>query len=139
MEPNAVNSQQLAASAKHFARRLLTVGEDRLELPMEEVQEGRARLPCAILLVLGVAVFVLLAGVPLRGTIVFLFSSFLPTVALSVMTGFYGTAAFFLFRRLTKLLRACVRCRVLHGSGSILASQTRGSRSEAFLACTPLF
>jgi len=42
----------LAASSKYFARRLLTIGENRLELLMVEVQEERVRLLRAILLAL---------------------------------------------------------------------------------------
>ena len=54
---NSINGLgPLAASSKHFARRLLTIGENRLELLMVEVQEERERLLRAILLALGVAV-----------------------------------------------------------------------------------
>ena len=73
MENANVSFGQLAASSKHFARRLLTIGENRLELLMVEVQEERERLLRAILLALGVAAFGLLAGVALTGAIVVLF------------------------------------------------------------------
>jgi len=95
----------LAASSKRFARRLLTVGENRLELLMVEVQEERVRLLRAILLALGVAAFGLFAGVTLTGTIVVLFWDFSPVAVLLALTGFYGAAAVFLYRRLTVLLR----------------------------------
>ena len=61
---------QLAATSKRFARRLLTIGENRLELLMVEVQEERERLLHAILLALGVAAFGLLAGITLTAAIV---------------------------------------------------------------------
>ena len=95
----------LAASSKCFARRLLTIGENRLELLMVEVQEERERLLRAILLALGVAAFGLLAGVALTGTIVVLFWGFSPVAVLLALTGLYGAAAVFLYRRLTVLLR----------------------------------
>ena len=55
--------EQLASTSKHLVRRLLTIGENRLELLSVEVQEGRERLLQAIMLALGVAAFGLLAGV----------------------------------------------------------------------------
>ena len=95
----------LAASSKYFARRLLTIGENRLELLMVEVQEERVRLLRAILLALGVAAFGLLAGVALTAAIVFLFRDCSPVAVLLALTGLYGAAAVFLYRRLTVLLR----------------------------------
>ena len=94
-----------AASSKRFARRLLTIGENRLELLMVEVQEERVRLLRAILLALGVAALGLLAGVALTGTVVVLFWDFSPVAVLLALTGLYGVAAVFLYRRLTVLLR----------------------------------
>ncbi len=73
MEPPPSNAGQLVETSKRFARRLLTIGENRFELLMVEVQEERERLLRAILLALGVAAFGLLAGVALTGAIVVLF------------------------------------------------------------------
>jgi uncharacterized membrane protein YqjE len=105
MEQSTVNLGQLAATSKHFARRLLTIGENRLELLMVEVQQERVRLLRAILLALGVAAFGLLAGVALTGTIVLLFWKLSPVAVLLALTSLYGAAAAFLHRRLTVLLR----------------------------------
>jgi len=105
MEQSTVNGGQLAAILKLFARRLLTVGENRLELLMVEVQEERVRLLRAILLALGVAALGLLAGVALTGAIVVLFWEFSPVAVLLALAGFYGAGAVFLFHRLTVLLR----------------------------------
>jgi len=105
METTNNNSGPFAASSKRFARRLLTIGENRLELLMVEVQEERVRLLRAILLALGAAAFGLLAGVALTGTIVVLFWNFSPVTVLLVLTGLYATTAVFLYRRLTALLR----------------------------------
>jgi len=104
MEPGTVNLGQLAATSKRFARRLLTIGENRFELLMVEVQEERVRLLRAIVLALGAAAFGLLAGVALTGTIVVLFWNFSPVAVLLALTGLYGTAAVFLYRRLTVVL-----------------------------------
>lgn len=105
MEPSLVNLGELAASSKHFARRLLTIGENRLELLMVEVQEERVRLLRAVLLALGAAAFGLLGGAALTGTIVVLFWNFSPVAVLLALSGLYGGAAVFLYRRLTLILR----------------------------------
>jgi uncharacterized membrane protein YqjE len=105
MEPATDNFGQIGASSKRFARRLLTIGENRLELLMVEVQEERERLLRAILLALGVAAFGLLAGVALTGVVVVLFWKFSPVAVLLALTALYGAAAVVLYRHLTVLLR----------------------------------
>jgi uncharacterized membrane protein YqjE len=105
MEQSAVNLGQLAAPSKHLARRLLIIGENRLELLMVEVQEERVRLLRAILLALGVATLGLLAGLALTAVVVVLFWDFSRVAVLLALTGLYGTAAVVLYRRLTVLLR----------------------------------
>ena len=96
---------QFGASSKHFARRLLTIGENRLELLMVEVQEERERLLHAILLALGVVAFGLLAGITLTAAIVVLLWQYSPVAVLLTLTGLYGVAAVCLYRRLTGILR----------------------------------
>jgi uncharacterized membrane protein YqjE len=105
MEPAATNAGQLLEASKRFARRLLTIGENRLELLMLEVQEERERLLRAILLALGVGAFGLLAGVTLTGAIVVLLWELSRVAALLVLTGLYGATAVCLYWRLTLLLR----------------------------------
>ena len=105
MEPATDHLGQFGAASKRFARRLLTVGENRLELLMVEVQEERERLLHAILLALGVAAFGLLAGVALTGALVVLLWELSPVAALLVLTSLYGATAVCLYRRLTLLLR----------------------------------
>jgi uncharacterized membrane protein YqjE len=95
----------IAASSKHFARRLLTIGENRLELLMVEVQEERERLLHAILLALGVAVFSFLAGVAVTVAIVVLLWNISPVAVLLVLTSLYATTAVYLYRRFTALQR----------------------------------
>jgi len=105
MEESTGSFKQLAATSKHFARRLLTIGENRLELLMVEVQEERERLLHAILLALGVATFGLLAGIALTAAIVVWLWECSPVAVLLTVTGLYAVAAVFLYRRLTLLLR----------------------------------
>lgn len=105
MEPAAASPGPFVAASKHFARRLLTIGENRLELLMLEMQEARERLLRAILLALGVATLGLLAAITLTGALVILFSDVSPAVVLLVMTALYGGTAALLYRRLTLLIR----------------------------------
>ena len=105
MEPAPPPAGQLLETSKRFARRLLTIGENRFELLMVEVQEERTRLLRSILLALGVAAFGLLAGVALTGVIVVGLWEHSPVTALLVLTSLYGAGALCLYRRLTRLLR----------------------------------
>lgn len=104
MEPATISLAQFAAAARRFARRLLTIGENRLELMMVEVQEQRERLLHAILLALGVAVFGLLGGIALTGAIVVLLWDVSHVATLFVLTGLYAAAGTFLYWRLTLML-----------------------------------
>jgi len=105
MQESTASLGQLAASSKQFARRLLIIGENRLELLAVEVQEERERLLHAFLLALGVAAFGLLAGIALTTLVVVLFWKSSPAFALGVMTVLYGTTTVYLYRRLAALLR----------------------------------
>jgi uncharacterized membrane protein YqjE len=104
METAAISFRQLAATSKQFARRLLTIGENRLELLTVEVQEERERLLHAFLLALGVAAFGLLAGLTLTAAIVVWLWAWSPLAVLLILTGLYGAAGVWLYRRLTGLL-----------------------------------
>lgn len=105
MEASAVSLRQLAATSRRFAQRLVTIGENRLALLTVEIQEARERLLHALLLLLGLAVFGLLASITLTGVIVVLLWSFSPVAALLVLTGVYGAAAAIFYRRLNRLMR----------------------------------
>jgi len=105
METASVRFKQLGATSKHIARRLLSIGENRLELLTLEVQEERERLLHAFLLALGVVAFGLLAGIALTGVVMVVFWDFSPVAALLTLTGLYGVAAVVLYRRLTGWLR----------------------------------
>ena len=105
METATGSFKQLAATSRRFTQRLLTIGENRLELLTVEVQEERERLLHAFLLALGVAAFGLLAGLVLTAAIVVLLSAYSPVAVLLTLTGLYGAAGVCLWRRLTRLLR----------------------------------
>ncbi|HWV98997.1 MAG TPA: phage holin family protein [Candidatus Acidoferrum sp.] len=104
MEAAPTPAGQFAETTKRFARRLLTIGENRFELLMVEVQEERERLLRAILLALGVAAFGLLAGAGLTGAIVVLLWEVSRVATLLVLTSLYAATAVCFYRRLTLLL-----------------------------------
>jgi uncharacterized membrane protein YqjE len=105
MAESAATFAQLRSDSKHLARRLLTIGENRVELLMVELQEERVRLLRAILLALGVAAFGLLAGIALTATIVVGLWAYSHVAVLLTLTGLYGGAGVCLYRRLAVLLR----------------------------------
>src|ERR1041385_1517993 len=98
-------SAPLEALPKRLARRLLTIGENRLELLLVEVQEERERLLHAILLALGVAVFGFLTGAALTVALVVLLWSLSPIVVLLALALLYSMAAFFLYQHFMRLQR----------------------------------
>jgi uncharacterized membrane protein YqjE len=105
MEPAPAYAGKLVETSKRFARRLLTIGENRFQLLMVELREERERFLHAILLALGVAAFGLLAGVALTGAIVVLLWELSRVAVLLVLTGLYGATAIWLYRRFSLLLR----------------------------------
>ena len=105
MESATSSLGTFAGSAKRLARRLLTIGTNRLELFVVEVQEQREQILCVFLLALGVAAFGLLAAITLTGAIVVLLWPVSELGALLVLTVIYGTAAALLYRRLKTMLR----------------------------------
>ncbi|MGA2180521.1 MAG: phage holin family protein [Verrucomicrobiota bacterium] len=105
METATSGFKQLATTSRRFAQRLLTIGENRLELLTVEVQEERERLLHAFLLVLGVAAFGLLAAIALTAAIAVLLWQYSPVAVLLTLTGLYGAAGVCLCRRLTRRLR----------------------------------
>jgi len=104
METSTVSFDDLAATSRTLARRLLIIGENRLELLTVEIQEERELLLRAILLALGVAAFGLLASMTLTAAIVVLLWAWSPWAPLLILTGLYGVAGILLYLRLTGLL-----------------------------------
>jgi uncharacterized membrane protein YqjE len=96
---------QLAATSKEVARRMLTIGENRLELLRLEVQEETEHLVRAFLMALGVAVFGLLAGMTLTAAVVVWLWPSAPLAALLTLTVLYVAVGICLWWRLNALLR----------------------------------
>ena len=105
METTTVSLRQLAIASKTLARRLLTIGGNRLELLTVEMQEERERMLHAFLLTLGVAVCGLLAGLALTAAIVIGLWAWSHVAVLLILTGLYAVAGMVLYRRLTGELR----------------------------------
>jgi uncharacterized membrane protein YqjE len=105
MQPAAISSTQRAGPPKRFVRQLFTMGENRLELLLVEVQEERERLLRAILLALGVAVFGFLTGAALTVALVVLLWPLSPVAVLLTLTALYGATSVFLYRRFAVLRR----------------------------------
>ena len=104
METSEASPGPFAAASKHFARRLLTIGENRLELLMLEMQEQRERFLRGILLALGVATLGLLAAVTLTAALVLLLPVS-PAILLLLMAALYGGTAALFYKRLLVLIR----------------------------------
>jgi uncharacterized membrane protein YqjE len=105
MDQSTVSIRQLPAVWRHLVRRLLAIGENRLELLSVEVQEERERLLHALLLAIGVAVFGLMAAITLSALIVIGLWGYSHLAALVVLTVLYGGTGGVLYFRLMGLLR----------------------------------
>ena len=105
MEAPSPETGRLVETTKRLARSLLTIGENRFELLMVELQEERERLVYAFLLALGLAAFGLLAGAAFTGAIVVLLWSVSRVAVLLILSCAYGATALLLHRRLTLLMR----------------------------------
>ena len=107
MRPTAINNTEPPeVPPRHFARQLLVIAENRLELLMVEVQEERERALRAILLALGVAVFGFLAGAALTVALVVMLWALSPIAVLLTLAVLYGAAAVFLYRQFAVLQRS---------------------------------
>lgn len=84
---------QLAGDARRFARTLLTVGGNRLELLAVDLQEEREHLLRAVLLALGVAACAMLAGTALTAALVVALWALGPVVVLLAVAGLWSLAA----------------------------------------------
>jgi uncharacterized membrane protein YqjE len=105
MGESTVSFTHLATASKQLAERLLTCGENRIQLLAVEVQEERERLLLAFLLAIGAAVFGFFAGLALTAAIVVLVWPYSHVAVLLALTGLYGAAGICLYWRLVELLR----------------------------------
>ena len=88
------------AGPKRFARHLLALGENRLELFMLEMEEERQHFMRVLILALGAAVLALLAGMGFSAAIAVLFWQTSPVGVLLVIGAGYTLGAVFLHRHL---------------------------------------
>jgi uncharacterized membrane protein YqjE len=105
MEQATANLAEIATTSKKVLRRLMIIGENRLELLMVEVQEERERLLHSILLSLGIAVFAFLTGAALTVALVVLLWNTSPVTVLLVLAALYAIAAVCLYQRFMALQR----------------------------------
>jgi uncharacterized membrane protein YqjE len=104
METNGKLSD-LVDTSKRIAHQLFTIGENRLEILVVEVEEERERILHSLLLALGTAAFGLLAGVALTLCVMVIFWNQSPWIALLVLAAMYGSVAGYLYNRLTQMRR----------------------------------
>jgi uncharacterized membrane protein YqjE len=83
----------------------LTIGENRIDLLMVELQEEQERLLRAILLALGVAVFGFLAAAALTVALVVALWWLSPLAVLLALTAVYCAVSLLLYRRFACLQR----------------------------------
>lgn len=106
MAQTTASVSHLTVTAGHLMRRLLTVGENRLELLVVEVQDERSRLIHALLLAFGMVAFGLLAGMTLTAAIVILLWAYSPLLVLLSLTGLYVAMGGALCCRLAAMQRS---------------------------------
>jgi len=105
MGESTVSFTHLTTASKQLAQRLLTIGENRVELLAVEVQEERVRLLHAFLLALAVAACGLLAGLTLSAAIVVLGWPYSHIAVLLALTGLYAAAGICFYWRLAGWMR----------------------------------
>lgn len=105
MEPSPESPPDSWQTLRRFVRRLLSLGENRLELLALEVQEGRDRLFKDFLLALAVAGFALLALLAGSAALMMRFWASSPASALLGLTALYGAIGAGLFLWLHRRLR----------------------------------
>jgi uncharacterized membrane protein YqjE len=105
MEQAKPNEGGLVDSSEHLARRLLTIGENRVELLIVELQEERERCLRALALTLGAAAFGFFAVLALNAAIVICLWKFSQAGVLLTLAALYAAGAFALARQLKRVLR----------------------------------
>jgi uncharacterized membrane protein YqjE len=96
---------RIATSSRRVAQDFLTIGENRLELLLVELEEERDHLLRVFLLALGVAVFGLLAGMTMTAAIVVWWWAYSPVAVLLALTGLHALFGICLYWRFSRHLR----------------------------------
>ena len=105
MEARNDSPPPLAEATKQLARQALVVCENRVELLLVEAREEGDQILRAFWLSLGVAVFILLAGVALSVAVAVACWPWSPLGALLVIAALYAGVAALLFGWLSRLRR----------------------------------
>jgi len=105
MDQATPNEGGLVDSSEHLARRLLTIGENRVELLIVELQEERERCLRALALSLGAAAFGFFAILALNVAVVVLLWKFSQVGVLLILAALYAAGAVVLSRQLKRLWR----------------------------------
>lgn len=105
MDPFEVSADRLGIASKQCARRLLDIGQNRLDLLTLEIQEGFAQAVQAVLLALGMAVLGLLGAMTLTAALVVQLWALSPVGVLLGLSLLYGIGGWLLQRRLGRLLQ----------------------------------
>ncbi|MCC5847703.1 MAG: phage holin family protein [Verrucomicrobia bacterium] len=105
METAQERIEELVEHSKDVALLLRTIGENRLELLVLDVQEDRDQLLRVIFLALAVAVFGLLGGITLTFLIVYVMREESLATTLVYLSALYGLIVLFLCWRIIRLLR----------------------------------
>ena len=103
MNPPPGNFASLLGAAKRLLGRVPTLVEGRLDLLKLEVQAEREQLFHAILLMLGIVTFGLLAGITLTVGVVLLCWEHSPVTALFGLLACYAGGAAWMYARLQRL------------------------------------
>ena len=98
---------EVVSASKRAAQRTLDLGANRLELLIVELQEERERFLVAVLLIMGVAVLALLAGIAFTLGVMVLLWDHSPVAALAILMAFYAAGAALLYAKLLRLQRTC--------------------------------
>ena len=104
MESVAENFGHLRGPSKRLARRLMTIGESRLELFLLEAVEERVRFTRLFMLALGIFALGLLAMMTLTASVVIALWAHSPVVVLLSITLLYSLIAVTLALLLRKVL-----------------------------------
>jgi uncharacterized membrane protein YqjE len=95
----------LPGAARRFVHRALSIGENRFQLFVVELQEERDRLLNTVLLAVAIAAVGLLCGITWSAALVIIFWHFGPIPILLILGAVYGLLALVLWRRLVTLRR----------------------------------
>jgi uncharacterized membrane protein YqjE len=106
MSSTTISVSRLMSLLQSIGQRLLTIGENRIELLAVEVQEERKSLLRAFLLALMVACFGMLTGAAFSATMVILFWTVSPWGILLGLSLLYAAIGILLFLRLSSILNA---------------------------------